>query len=91
MKTSTATADTPRYNKPDGGWARRLVGLHTVSSMPSSLTAPRDCLAWRLGCFVTNSCEKYGLGLKRVLVMVAKHQGRIHRDEYGPDALKEQV
>jgi hypothetical protein len=33
------------YDKPDGGRARRSVGQHTVSSMPSSLAAPRARLA----------------------------------------------
>jgi hypothetical protein len=47
----------PRYDKPDGGWARRLVGQHTVSSMPPFLAAPRVRLAWRLGGFVKNPRE----------------------------------
>lgn len=59
--------------------------------MPSSLTAPHACLAWRFGGFVTNPRETYGLGLQSALVTVAKHQGRIHRDEYSPDVLKEQA
>ena len=46
---------------PDGRRARRSVGQHTVSSMPPSLAAPRSRLAWRLGGFVTNSCEYCGL------------------------------
>jgi len=46
-----------RYDKPDGGRARRSVSQHTVSSMLPSLTAPHACLAWRLGGFVTNSRE----------------------------------
>jgi hypothetical protein len=39
------------------GQARRSVGRHTVSSMPSFLAAPRARLAWRLGSFVTNRHE----------------------------------
>ena len=46
-----------RCDKPDGGWARRSVGQHTVSSMPPFLAAPRARLAWRLGGFVTNPRE----------------------------------
>jgi len=46
-----------RYDKPDGGRARRSVGQHTVSSMPPSLAAPHARLARRLGGFVTNPRE----------------------------------
>jgi len=63
MNGSTATADTPlrqasmRFLEHGGGQARRSVGRHTVSSMPSFLTAPRARLARRLGRFVTNRHE----------------------------------
>ena len=50
-----------RYDKPDGGRARRSVDQHTVSSMRPSFAAPRARLAWRLGGFVTNSREYCGL------------------------------
>ena len=46
-----------RYDKPDGGRARRSVSQHTVSSMLPSFAAPRARLAWRLGGFVTNPRE----------------------------------
>ena len=46
-----------RYDKPDGGRARRSVGQHTVSSMLPSFAAPRARLAWHPGGFVTNSLE----------------------------------
>ena len=46
-----------RYDKPDGGRARRSVSQHTVSRMPPSLSAPRARLAWHLSGFVTNPRE----------------------------------
>jgi len=63
MSTSAAIADSPlrqawtRWVRRPGRRARRLVGQHTVSSMPPSLTTPRACLAWRLRDFATNRHE----------------------------------
>jgi len=61
MSTSAAIVDSllrqawPRASR--GGRARRSVGQQTVSSLPSSLAAPRACLAWRLRNFATNCHE----------------------------------
>jgi hypothetical protein len=59
-----------RYDKPDGGQARRSVGQHAVLSMRPSFAASRarpstllrtvslsNRLAWRPGGLVTNSRE----------------------------------
>ncbi|MFY4730892.1 NADPH-dependent FMN reductase [Nitrospira sp. BLG_2] len=58
---AAATRLAARFPQPSGQ-ARRSVGRHTVSSMPSSLAVPRARLAWRLGGFVTNRHESCGLG-----------------------------
>ena len=46
-----------RYDKPDGGQARRSVGQHAVLSMRPSFAASRARLAWPPGGLVTNSRE----------------------------------
>jgi hypothetical protein len=53
---AAATSLVAGFPHPSGQ-ARRSVGRHTVSSMPSSLATPRARLAWRLGGFVTNRHE----------------------------------
>ncbi len=53
---AAATSLVAGFPHPSGQ-ARRSVGRHTVSSMPSFRAAPRACLAWRLRDFATNRHE----------------------------------